>query len=489
MAKESMDKFLSDSIADHEWLDAKDRVNAPFSDSLKRDKKPELAVQYTMPNLIPEYDVSAPKAVDPNKNDGKVAVVLNEVKRQMMAGKSLNHIKETIIDRLPEAIKVAAKDELVKVAQEYPLLGSVYIDADTFKTEGSVKGCESGNDLVKNSSKLAIYVKKMAACGNCSLNKGGFCRVYKKALVDKVPYTAATFDHYRNHLILSNKLDYGQKLASKDDLKTAMLSNTPFHKEASSYVYHDEAKIYTSSLASPTASFEDKEKRNLERDLSLKLAAGMQPEDFKNYVMEKYATSYHAYPEVFKKYADYVGSLGNVFIELDVFNTLKEASEFTRRYPKAKYVVTANTSIQIDLAGIQQALGKKVVSDVNEIPLSAWKVNLKEGSYNLEELASNPLAVMKKAAFYKAPERDVTASYQGKDDPVISTPELEFDGYNPKPAMAKKASDSNYNKVLETVEQAINITQTGNKVSAKYGDEFSVDLEPADFDDSVKKYL
>src|SRR4051812_6105272 len=108
----SIDNFLNDQIADHSWLNnAKEKENAPFSDNNHYDKKPELAQQ-----LGPQ----SPMNTDVQVMARKVAVVVNEVKRQLMLGKSLQHVKETVIDALPSDVKTAAKTELVKIAQEFP---------------------------------------------------------------------------------------------------------------------------------------------------------------------------------------------------------------------------------------------------------------------------------------------------------------------------------------------------------------------------------
>jgi hypothetical protein len=476
MAKNTIDSFLHDAIADHEWLEAKDKKNAPFSDVLPWEQLSNLALQWK-----PE----GPRNLEVQKA-AAVKQVANEVKRQLMLGKSLEHVKQTVIDVLSPELKTACKDELVKIAAEFPLLGSVYIEPAAFDANG-VTGCEKGSALLgKNQSKLAVYAIKMSKCGGCSYNQGGQCRLYKKALVESVPYTEKTFSHYEKHLAMANKIASSDKIESKEQLKAAFLSRGVSAQQASSVVWHDESK----KAAAPSAKYSavvDKTSRDIARDLSLKLASGTAPEVFKEYVTSKYASVYGQHPEVFKKYAGYVGSLGKLFVELDPFQSMLEAKDFISRHaPGVPYVLDTTGKHANSLS--EAFLGKTIISSLSQIPLSVWEANLEGRQYNAADLKANPLAVTKKA--FLEVKKTKTASYESPMDvDKAATFDIDFNAWEPK----KKAEVREKKASAKTVfkkQGPETVTVKNNKVSVKVDKNLEVsELESSSIDDSLKKYF
>jgi hypothetical protein len=488
MSKNTIDNFFNDAVADHEWLDANDKVNAPFSDYPSYDKLPELAFQ-EMPQPLHKDFLKTKEA--------HIEKVSNEVKKQLMLGKSLKHVKESVIDSLPVSIKVSAYHELTKIAGEFPLLGTVYIEPSAFGS--NAKSCINGSNLLnqKNSSKLAIYAKKMASCGGCSYNQGGVCRLYKKALVEEIPYTEKTFSHYKNHLVVANKVASSKQISSKEELKNALMSINSVKKEASSVVYHNESKrIATTKSAS--YNFETKEKTDISKDLSLKLASGIEASIFKNYVTTKYSSEYKKYPEVFSKYAGFVGSLGRVFIELSAFNSLSEAKNFMNRHAsKVPFVLSDNKKKYTDLD--EKFLGKKIISSLKEIPMKYWESNLKGFSFNPSDLKSNPLAVTKKA--FLRTEKVKTASHVETFD---MEREIDINGFDPSYNNSDKKIQPKIKKEREVKsskpipaegfkKSATSLVETVKtedaKVKVRLDKSLEVEMESTDFDQSISKYL
>lgn len=473
----TIDKFLNDQIADHSWLNnTQDKVNAPFADTLDYDAKGELGQQWGVQTPLPnEVHVLLAK---------KVAVVVNEVKRQLMLGKSLQHVKESILDRIDPEVKTAAKDELIKLAQEFPLLGSVYIEPEAFGKNASA--CEKGASLLKNNaSRLAVYAKKMAACAGCSCNKGGYCRVYKKALVQEVPYNEKTLKHYQTHLAMSNKIATTTQIESKEELRQALLGKPVGVRQAQSVIYHDETKNPVKRAENYGTGYVDQDERAIAHDLSKKLAAGMEPELFKKYVLERYSSSYKKYPDVFKKYSSYVGSLGRVFVELEPFVNPIDAKNFVQKHAaKVPYVIADGRHGFVEPDGT--FLGKKVVASVDKIPAEAWIANLRGKAFNAAQLAQNPLAVTK-AAFLQPKAKTASAPVDtieiGQTDLIEQ--ELTTPTYNKKATAPTTKTASTY-KPKPNKES--NVKADGNKVRAMVDKNLEIEIEQSNYDDTISKY-
>ena len=472
MAKSTLDGFLSEQIADHEWLDAKDKVNAPFSDRLPYQQLGELAFQYDMPETH-----------SPAKVAMQVSKVASEVKRQIMLGKTLDHIKTAFIDQLSPELRVACKDELVKIAKEFPLLGNVYIDPSAFDK------CETGSKvLANNQSRMAIFATKMTKCGGCSYNKGGFCRMYKKALVEQVPYDQKTFEHYQNHLAISQKIATDQKITSKEELVRAIMPRSASgNTVAKSVVYHDESK----KAATPEKKYADvrsKEMTDIARDLSLKLASGTAPDVFKNYVNRTYATQYKKYPELFQKYAALVGSLGRVFVELDAFPSLIEARDFIHKHAAGVLFVLDSTNKYGKGASV--VLGKAVISSLNKIPMEVWAKNLEGKNFSSEELKKNPIAVTKKAFLEVKREKAASAEDFMQVESARSSLKVEVG------SEIKNVARVSYNSVQEKKvkmasipgdKKPVQVKERNGKVTVMADKDLEIELEGINFDDVIKK--
>ena len=519
MAKNTIDNFFNDAIADHEWLDAKDKVNAPFATHNPWEAIDTLAMMWTPGNSNADVTVFKPNGdketvtmdghIVTETADGKILVTdhegvkmekdrkllasvkkaVQEIKRQMMLGRDLTHIKASVIDKLSPEVKVAAKESIVKLAQEYPLLGSVYIETSPFATQNGVKGCELGASLLKgNQSKMAIYAVKMEKCAGCTYNRGGTCGVYKKQLVATVKYDEKTLDHYQKHLTVARKVASDQTISSKEDLRAALLGVSSGTRQATTVVYHDESKLQASREEKQgSEGVQSKEKREISKDLSLKLASGMDPKAFKDYVVEKYSQQVKAYPEVFQRYASFVGSLGSVFVEMFPFATVHDAANYYKKHAQhVPFILTDGRRLSsVD----KTTLGKTVVATLREIPMDNWVKNLRGKSFNAADLSKNPLAVTK-MAFLASPPREKKAS-AGDDmwelDKTLN--DTVGEKFSQKNSTHKTQKEFARAKVA-TKTSSDNITIQGDKVKIKADRGLEIEIEQSsNLDDSIKKYL
>jgi len=310
--------------------------------------------------------------------------------------------------------------------------------------------------------------------------------MYKKALVQEVPYTEKTFSHYQNHLTVSKKIASTHKISSKEELQQALLGKSlPEVREASSVVYHDASKVAFKSEPQVASKYRDKLERDIAADLSKKLASGVEAESFKQYVTERYSASYKTYPEVFKKYSAYVGSLGRVFVELEPFATALEAKNFIQRHAsKVPYVLADGRKSFVEPDGT--FLGKTVISSLSEIPLDVWVTNLRGKAFNAHDLSANPLAVTK-AAFF-APKVK-TASSAPAETYEVGTVDL-IEQTLTAPTYNKKATAAPQTKTAAKLKpnKESNVKADGNKVRAVVDKNLEIEIEPSNYDETISKY-
>ena len=442
MANKNIDSFL----VDHEWLKAENKDNAPFSSNQSHEQLDALENAFS--------HETEPKKV--NAAVEQIKGVIASAKRELMLGRSMEHIESNVLSNLHPTIRQVVASELKKMSSEVGLLGNVYIDPSAFSS------CEDGSKLVKN-NRTATFAKKMASCSGCSFNQGGFCRMYKKALVQEVPFNNKTLEHYENHLVVAGKIPAGTKLASKKDLQDAFLSTSGKKAEASSVVFHDESKraLPKSKVASEAVS---KEARDIASDLSKRLTAGMQPTVFKEYVTARYAPSFKKHPAVIKKYADLVGSIGKVFVELAPFSNIEEARKFFAKHaPNVKYALSDNKKGYTSLD--EKTLGKKIVSSLSEIPTIEWERNLKRAgkAYDPSELTANPIAVTKKA-FLDSKQQKVASS----NETFEMEKDLNMEGHDPKVASSVADAKAEIESSLRMGKPISNLLKHNSRVSSTY---------------------
>jgi len=405
MSNKNIDSFL----VDHEWLEANDKQNAPFSKNQSHEQLDALADAFSF---------EPPKKRKANFEE--VTSIIANAKRELMLGRSMEHIERTVFANVSPEIRAVAEREIKKLSSEEGLLGNVYIDPAAFSS------CEDGSKLLRN-NRVATFAKKMASCGGCSQNQGGFCRLYKKALVSEVNFDQKTLTHYKQHLVSSGKIASGYEISSKVELQNAFLSVSSKKAQANSVVYHDESKrvVLKSKTSESTVS---KEARDIAADLSKRLSAGMEPSLFKEYVTSRYGSSIESYSSVIRKYADLVGSIGRVFVEMEPFTNIEDARKFFAKHnPNVKYVLADSRKKYTPID--EKTLGKKIISNLSQIPVSEWEKNLKRAGkkYDSKELSSNPVGVTKKAFL------DVNQSKKAlHENKFEMESDFDLDGFDPK---------------------------------------------------------
>lgn len=406
MANKNIDSFL----VDHDWLKAEDKENAPFAANQSHEQLDALANAFS-------HDLNKPIQVKAAVEE--IREVIAAAKRELMMGRSMDHVEKTVLANAKPAVRHVASAEIAKLSSELGLLGSVYIEPAAFSS------CEDGAKILRN-NRIASYAKKMADCSGCSQNQGGFCRMYKKALVKEVPFDAKTLNHYQEHLVASGKIEEGHKIASKKDLQDAFMSTGSKRAEATSVVFHDESKRTQKKEAKldPVVS---KEARDIANDLSKRLSAGMEPALFKEYVTTRYASAFKTHANVIKKYADLVGSVGKVFVEIEPFTNIEDARKFFAKHaPQVKYALADSRRTYTSLD--EKTLGKTIISSLSEIPTSEWEKNLKRAgkAYDTVELAANPVGVTKKAFL------DVKQVKKTANETFGMERELDLNAHDPK---------------------------------------------------------
>jgi hypothetical protein len=407
MANKNIDSFL----VDHDWLKAEDKDNAPFSPNQAHEQLDALENAFT-------HDLNKPIQVKAAVEE--IRDVLAAAKRELMMGRSMEHVEKTVLANAKPAVRYVASAELAKLSSELGLLGVVYIDPSAFSS------CEDGSKLLKN-NRIASFAKRMADCSGCSQNQGGFCRLYKKALVKEVPFDSKTLNHYQEHLVMAGKIEESHKIASKKDLQDALLATGSKTAEATSVVFHDESRRQTKKVSKldPVVS---KEARDIANDLSKRLSAGMEPSLFKEYVTTRYSSAFKVHAAVIKKYADLVGSLGKVFVEIEPFSSIEDARKFFAKHASSvKYALADGRRTYTTLD--EKALGKKIISNLSEIPAAEWEKNLKRAgmSYDSIELLANPVGVTKRA-FLDVKQVNKVASHETFE----MEKDLDLNGHDPK---------------------------------------------------------
>lgn len=443
MANKNIDSFL----VDHEWLKAEDKDNSPFAPNQSHEQLDALGNAFS-------HEVAEPKKVSAAVE--KIRELVASAKRELMLGRSMGHVEASVLSNLHPALREMVSKELKKLASEVGLLGNVYIDPSAFSS------CEDGSKLMKN-NRTASFAKKMASCSGCSFNQGGFCRMYKKALAQEIPFDNKTLDHYEQHLVVAGKIPAGSKIASKKDLQDAFLSTNGRTAESSSVVFHDESKR-TQPKTKTAEVTTSKEARDIASDLSKRLSAGMQPTLFREYVTTRYASAFKKHPEVIRKYADLVGSLGKVFVELSPFGNIEDARKFFAKHaPNVKYALSDGKRGYTSLD--EKALGKKIISSLSDIPSSEWEKNLKKAgkSYDPSELSANPVAVTKKA-FLDSKQEKVASS----NETFEMERDLEMTGHDPKVASVTANAKAEIESSLRMGKPLTSIIKHNNKVSSTH---------------------
>lgn len=207
-------------LVDHAWLtpDPKTYDNYP-SDNNPVRIGPKLADLWnhqpmTGISLIPNQTVQPLAAPCCQASDAKDNVV-REAKKAMMMGLTGSDLADHLRARFASSDIVLAKDDLTVLAEECGLLGNIYIDASAFTSSKEAEQFMSqhrtrlAQDIVINESKLTPDAVRVLASK------------FRKNVLAKVSYDAATLEKYRNHLIAAGRIANDFVIDSKESLRKA----------------------------------------------------------------------------------------------------------------------------------------------------------------------------------------------------------------------------------------------------------------------------
>lgn len=231
-----------------------------------------------------------------------------------------------------------AEDKLKELADEQGLLGKVYIDMSIFDS------CEDAlNNIGFDKLKIVKYVigKPIKKC--CRGHANGFCTVLGKKVVDNIKYDKDLLDHYTKYLRIIGNLDEDEKIRDKDDLRKVLLRvKKPTEKKEKEKeskakdveIDIDEMKDIFRKQVEKKAKDEEREKE-VERFLQIRpvlayvqnlMLKGKTGEDLKECIKNKYSEeTLKNCVEELNRIISLQGLLGNVYVDISLYNTSDEA--------------------------------------------------------------------------------------------------------------------------------------------------------------------
>lgn len=188
-------------------------------------------------HLVPNYEIPGKFASSSKTSLDLTRDIVAFVKRDLMSGSSLKVAAENLKKTYPLEFIKKAEEPLREVFKEAGVLGNVYIDPSAFDT------CKLGKDELSNRDKVAKFAMKMDKCAGCIKNEGNFCSLFRKDLVDNVPYDRVLPQYQRLLTARGIELDSTVKTA-KQMLKVAFSSETPKASTSSAVVTNVERSYY-----------------------------------------------------------------------------------------------------------------------------------------------------------------------------------------------------------------------------------------------------
>lgn len=252
---EAVSQMLSEKLIDLSWLE----VEGQDLDRLPKNPVdlsiPELAEAWSRNREASEFPrvpgvrdleevryrqslkETTKKASIPKKLKNRI---LKEAIRESEAGISFDQIKRKALKKAGEY-----KDQLERgislIKKDHGLAGNVFIRASAYP------GCQNqgASSKIASNAKKAKYILKASKCEGCVLAQGGNCTVFKKALVNKVPWKKAK-EKYASYLKALGK-DLDSSLSPRESLRKAFLSEG-FKEEVSSDLPVDIKRMETRPL-------------------------------------------------------------------------------------------------------------------------------------------------------------------------------------------------------------------------------------------------
>lgn len=374
--------FVGDSgqakVPDLDWLklDISEKDNIPTPNHV--EILPQLVENWSHTSerstpLIPNQ-VSVPAMASKKASAEEIKGVTDRAKVEMMKGLVGKALASKLATLFEPSLVIASKDELIKLAQEQGLLGKVYVDLSVFDTckEAAMK---LGHDKVR----MAKYVTGSPKRACCSSHSEGYCKELRKKVVASMEYGEDILNEYTNHLRVAGYLAADKKVASKEELRDAIVNSTlkkakkedvkkeatPFdiepYKEAfekqlekSAQQIHEEYHMSRFEEVKPILASIQNEmlQGKIGRSLKEAIAKSVDPSSIKNYESE------------IRKVASLQGLLGNVYVDVSYYSSPEQAvAAIKKASTSPAYVVQTVNKGQFDntLEKVAKATGCAVL--------------------------------------------------------------------------------------------------------------------------------
>lgn len=261
--------------------------------------------------------------------------VVNTAKKEMMTGLLGKPLAMRLSSLYPPQLIKASAGRLKKIAEDQGILGNVYVDISPFDT------CkDAARYLGKNKIRLAKYVTGKPRRSVCSSHHSGYCNELNKKVADTIEYDKSLFDEYGKHLKVAGIISKDASIESKEDLRTALLSKGSKKKTAAKSkkemprVDFDEVKkAFDKEITRKSASLDDQQKAARFREVKPVLAfiqnemlKGHMGGRLKEAIQKKYPeNTIRKYADEIKKIASLQGLLGNVYVDISLYDGVEDA--------------------------------------------------------------------------------------------------------------------------------------------------------------------
>lgn len=328
-------------LPDLDWLalDIKDKDNYPTPNNV--ESIPQLVQQWShndvhTAELIPNQ-ISVAPMTEKKASSGEIQSVVDTAKKEMMKGLVGKGLVERLSSLYQKDLLIAAKDELSKVAQEQGLLGNVYIDLSPFES-----CAEASKVLGHNRIRMAKYVVGQPKRHVCASHTAGTCKELRKKVVASMEYNQDLMDEYTTHLRIAGIISPETKLASKEDLRMAIVaSKNSKKKDVEEKELNDQPtlldetikeafeKELNRSVADIQSSQQPSGFERIRPVLALiqdEMLKGRMGDALKGCIKKKVATELiNEYQEQIKKIAALQGLLGNVYVDVSFYKSPEDA--------------------------------------------------------------------------------------------------------------------------------------------------------------------
>lgn len=362
--------------------------------------------------------------------------VIDTAKKEMMQGLNGKFLASKLASTYPKNLIAAAKKDLMKLAEEQGLLGSVYVDISPYDS------CEQASEVLgKNKIRLAKYVVGEPKRKVCSSHHTGYCKHLGKKVVPSIEYNSSLLYDYTNHLHIAGILKDNERVNTKEELRNAILKSAsvrePSTFEANDVPEVEEEKPIEGSVKDlQKALMSDVEKivPQTSETAGLKpVLAFIQNEMLKGKMGEdlKESISHKITNETIKKYASQIkkavslqGLLGNVYVDISYYNKPQEAIQAIKNASTSpSYIIQTEPGVEYDntLEKIANATGCEVLprnGNIKPVVANSYIDDLQFNSRISSDMAVNARKRIESGDNILGILRDVYKDSMGYSPPV-----------------------------------------------------------------------